>query len=162
MGIKTALLTWNKITSCEGITGISSITRTKRTMIAYPTFGVLSARWINAWVNTFLVKTCFIGGTFRRNCTFRSTSRRLTHKFRQTGTNCLLINLSTLGVGATWRWLTRIYIFITDRLIKKQKGKWKTNKLFKARVNKFGLTFYWFRAQTIGISGIAVYTVTGR
>lgn len=132
MGIKTILLTWNRIASCEGITSISSITRTERTMIAYPTFGVLSARRVNAWVNTFLVKTCFISGTFRRNCTFRSTRWRLTHKFRQTGTNCLLINLSTLGVGATWRWLTRIYIFITDRLIKKQKGKWKTNKTIQS------------------------------
>lgn len=110
---RLARISWRRLldnlelTSYERISCISLWACTNGIVISNLTICIDSTcAW--ARVNTFLVVASFILRTFCTRHTFRSTSGRCSNVSRNTWTNCLTIDLTTLRVGATrWR-LARI------------------------------------------------------
>lgn len=112
------LLTWLWVTSCKWISCVSVHAITDWTVIVDATFRVLTAS-TRTWIDTFLIWTSFVVWTFRAHNALRSTAGWASDISWKTRTNTLVVNFTTLRVGAARRWRTWINICWCNRWMNK-------------------------------------------
>lgn len=95
------------IASSERISGESIVATADWAVIYHFTIGIKSAG-ARTWIYTLLTETSLIQRTFGAYCTFWSATRRATDVIGKARANGLPVNLATLAVGSTGRWLARI------------------------------------------------------
>lgn len=100
---------WYWITTGKGIAGIAVNARTNRTVVVHTTF-CIGAAYTRTWINAFLIYAGLVMGTFSTNNAFGTASGWGANERWQTRANRLAVDLATLTVRATWRWLTRVFI----------------------------------------------------
>lgn len=78
-------------------------------MIVHTTFSI-GATYTRTRIDAFLINAGLVMGTFSTNNAFGTASRWGSNESWQTRAYRLAIDLATLTVRTTWRWLTRVYI----------------------------------------------------
>lgn len=97
------------VTTRERIASKSTNAGANGIVVADTTLGLLAAN-IRTGIHALAVHTGLVSRTFGATGAFRTTGRRAANKLGQARANGLFVDLPTLGVGAAWGRLTRIYV----------------------------------------------------
>jgi hypothetical protein len=100
-------LTWHGVTSSKWISCVVRLATTNWAMIYDLTLSIKSA-CAGTRIDTFLIDTSFVLGTFRTDNTFGSASGGTSYIVGQTRTNGLSVYFAALAVGAAGTGLARI------------------------------------------------------
>lgn len=98
-------LTFFRYTTNKRITREAQRATTNRIMIDGLAACAFTTNWRCAWINTLMIDTCSIEGTFWIYGTFWSTSRRTANKIFNACANGTPVVLFALRVRAARRWL---------------------------------------------------------
>lgn len=92
---------WNRVTSGEGISGVSRRAAANRVVVHYLAYGVESAgSW--AWVDAFVVETCLSQRAFRADHALWSALRRATDHSRLARAHGYAVIYFADAVRSTW------------------------------------------------------------